>query len=203
MSETFYQFSKAKGIKYARSRAPLIVTLERSRGSLTATLRQSTQDTTWRIKPMSERPSEPLPVERTSDSKTTKSVDMSDAGSNTAGPRSSLPDALRNCIRSLRSAMKPFTNGSTLMPEILFRRLFGPIVTASDEAIHGVTRKPIFRREYRSKSALNRSCCVRSLGTGKRTPQSLVKVWRRCRSALSVRPDLPSSLNCSAKELAQ
>jgi len=203
MSETFYPFSKAKGIKYARSHAPLIATLERSLGSLTATLRQFTRGITWRIKPMSERPSEPLPAERTSGLRMTKFADMSDAGSNTAGLRSSLLDALRNCIQSLRSAMKPFTNGSTLMPESLFRPLSGRIATASDEVIHGVTRKPIFRREYPSKNALKRSCYAKSLDTGRQTPLSRAKVWRRCKSALSVRPGLPSSLNCSGKELAR
>ena len=145
MNETFYQYSKAKGKKYARSHAPLIGTLEQSPENLTATLRQSTLGTTWRIKPMSEPLNGPLIAEHTNGLKTTKSADMSDAGSNMAGLQNSLLDALRNCIQSLRSAMKPFTNGFTLMPETLFLHLSGQIVIANDEAIHGVTRKPIFR----------------------------------------------------------
>ena len=203
MSETFYPFSKAKGTKYARSRAPLIATLERSLGSLTAMLRQSTPGTTWHIKPMSEQPTGPLLAEHISGSRTAKFAGMSDAESNTAGLRSSLPDALRNCIRSLRSATKPFTNGSTLMPEILFRPLFGRIATASDEAIHGVTRKPISRRESRSKNALKRSGYAKSQDIGRQTLLSRAKAWRHCKSALSARPGLPSSPSCSEKELAR
>lgn len=203
MIETFYLSLEAKVNLSGRSRklsseAPL-----QSRENLTATLRQSTRGTTWRIKPMIGQPNGPLPAGHTSGLRTTKSADMSGAGSNTAGLRSSLPGALKNCIQNYRSAMKRFTNGSTLMPEILFRPWSGRIATASDEAIHGATRKLTFRREYRSKNAPNKSCCAKSQGIGKQTPQSRAKVWRRYRSALSARPDLPSSPNCSGKGLAR
>ena len=191
MNEIFYQYSKARGLKYARSRAPLIVTLERSRENLTAMLRQFAQGTTWPIKRMSGPLTEQLPAEHIDGSRMTRSVNMSGAELSTVGRQNSLPGALRNFIRSSRSAMKPFTNGSMLMPEISSRHLSGQIEIANDEAIRGVIKRPTSPREYRSKNALKRFCCARNPVTGKQTRLSRVKAGQRparCRARTGLGP---------------
>ena len=108
---------------------------------------------------------------------------------------------LKKLHPELSIAMKPFTNGSMPMPENSFRHFFGLTVTASDEAIHGVTRRPIFRRECRSKNALNMFNRVRSQGTGRQTRLSHVKAGQPCKLALNERPGLPKLLNCLGKGL--
>jgi hypothetical protein len=203
MNETFYPSSKAKGNQFGRSRKLSNVARLRSHESLNVTLHPCAPAIICPTRPMNGLSVERLAAEPTSGSRMTKSANMSDAGSNMAGLRNSLPVALKECIQSCRSVIKPFTSGSTPMPENLFRHWCEPIVTASEEAIHGVIKKPIFRREYRLKNALKRSCYAKSLGTGKQTRLSRVKVWRPCKSALSARPGSPSSANCSGKELAQ
>ena len=201
MSEICYQFSKVKGNRFARLPRPSSEARLRSRGSLNETLLLYTLAITWPIRPMSVLLAGQSLVERTSGSRMTKFASMSGAGSGMAGHRNSLPDALKNFILNYLSAMKPFTNGSMPMPENSFRHFFGLTVTASDEAIHGVTRRPIFRRGCRSKNALNMFNRVRSQGTGRQTRLSRVKAGKPYKLALNERPGLPKLLNCLGKGL--
>ena len=93
--------------------------------------------------------------------------------------------------------MKPFTNGSMLMPENSSRLLFGLIKIASDEAIRGAIKRPISRREYPSKNVLNMFSRARNPVTGKLIRLSLAKAELHYKSALSEQPgslNLPSFL---------
>lgn len=199
MSETCYQSSKVKGNRFARLPKPSIEVRLRSRESLNATLLLCTPAITWPIRPTSVLLAGQSLAERTSGSRMTKFASMSVAGSGTAGHRNSLPDALKNCILNYPSAMKPFTNGSMPMPESSSRHFFGLTVTASDEAIHGVIKRPISRRECRSKNALSMFNRVRSQGTGRQTRLSRVRAGQPYKSALNERPGLPKLLNYLGK----
>ncbi len=199
MNETCYQSSKAKGNRFARLPRPLIEVRLRSRESLNETLLLSTPVITWLIRPMSVLLAGQSLAERTSGSRMTKFASMSGAGSNTAGHQNSLLDALKSCIPNYPSAMKPFTNGSMPMPESSSRHFFGLTVTVSDEAIHGVTKRPIFRRECRSKNALSMFNRVRSQGTGRQTRLSRVRADQPYKSALNERPGSLKLLNCLGK----
>ncbi len=199
MNETCYQSSKVKGNRFARLPKPSIEVRLRSRGSLNETPLLYTPVITWPIRPMSVLLTGRSPAGHTSGSRMTKFASVSGAGSGTAGHQSSLPDALRNYTRSCPLAMKPFTNGFIPMPENSSRHFFGLTVTASDEAIRGVTRRPISRRECRSKNAPSMFNRVRSQGTGRRTRLSRVRAGQPYKSALNERLGLPRLLNCLGK----
>lgn len=200
MNETCYQSSKVKGNRFAKLPKPSIEVRLRSHGSLSETLLLYIPVITWPTKPMSVLLAGQSPAGHTSGSRVTKPANMSDAGSGTAGHRNSLPDALKNCILNCPSAMKRFTNGYMPMPENSSRHFFVLTVIASGEAIHDVTRRPISRREYRSKNALSIFNRVRSPGTGKLTRLSRVRVGQPYKSVLNERPGLPRLLNCLGKE---
>ena len=199
MSETCYQSSKVKGNRFARLPKLSTEVRLRFRESLNETLLLCTPVITWPIRPMIVLLAGRSPAGRTSGSRMTKFASMPGAGSGTAGHRNSLPDALKNCILNCPSAMKPFINGSIPMLESSSRHLFGLTVTASDEAIQGVTKRPISRPECRSKNALSMFKRVWNQGTGRQTRLSRVRAGQPYKSALNGRPGLPKLLNCHGK----
>lgn len=201
MSETFYPSSKAKANRSGRSQQFSSEALPRSRVNLNAIRLPFVRATIWPTKLMSGQSSELLQAVRTNGSGMTRPANMSDAGSSWAGHRNSLPGALKSYIRSDRSAMKPFTNGSTLMPGISSRLSFERTKIENEEAIHGDTRRPISRREYRSKNAQNKSSFAKNRGTGRQILLFRVKASPRFKSALSARPGLASLPSCSGKAL--
>lgn len=130
----------------------------------------------------------------------TKFANMLGVESSMADRQNSLSVALKSDTRNLRLAMKPFTNGSMLMPEILSRHLSEPIVTANDESIRSVIRRHISPERVSIKEHPAQILLRKEPGHWE---TSRVKAWRRYKSALSERPSLASSPNCSEKGLAQ
>ncbi len=186
-----------------KSPAPLIVTLEQSRGNSNAMFRRYAQDIIWPTKHMIAPQNGLLSAEHISGSRMTQYASMLKERSRTAGHQSLLPGALKNCTPTCPLAMKPFTNGSIPMPGNSSRYLYGPTRIANDAGIPDVIKRRISPRESRSKNGRNMSLTGRNPGTGKQTRLSPGKVLRRFKSVLRERPGSPNLASYLVKELAR
>ena len=127
---------------------------------------------------------------------------MSGGVSKPTGHPNSLRDAGTHSIPMTPSATRRSISGSMWMPETSSHTWCELTRSENDADTAESTENPIFLTVFLSPSVPRPLKNGKSPDTGKQTRPSRVKAWRRCKSALSERLDLPSSPSCSGKELA-